>query len=122
MIQIPTEEFEEIVNKAVERLPETHREAIKNVGFFVMDQPSDLQLQNGDVHAGYTLLGLYEGVPLAMRQGQQSTFPDRITIFQIPHEERANSLPELTEMVYHTVWHEVAHYFGLDHDAIAKLE
>src|SRR5690606_35501195 len=101
VIQIPTEQLEKIVTKAIERLPETHREAIKNVGFFVMDQPSDLQLHNGDIHAGYTLLGLYEGVPLAMRQGQESTFPGRITIFQFPREESANSLPELTEMVYH---------------------
>lgn len=122
MIEISTENFEKLVDKAVSSLPETHRDAIKNVGFFVMDQPSEQQLQNGDVHAGYTLLGLYEGVPLAMRQGRESTFPDRITIFQLPHEHQSNTLEELAEAVRHTVWHEVAHYFGLDHDAIAKLE
>ncbi|MGB4758676.1 MAG: metallopeptidase family protein [Candidatus Saccharimonadales bacterium] len=122
MIEVATEQFQEFVDKAVDSLPETHREAIKNVGFFVMDEPSEEQLERGDVHAGYTLLGLYEGVPLAARQGRTGFMPDKITIFQKPHEHMANSIEELKESIRHTVWHEVAHYFGLDHDAIAKLE
>ena len=122
MIEISTEQFQQFVDEAVDGLPETHKDAIKNVGFFVMDEPTEAQLQNGDVHAGYTLLGLYEGVPLAMRQGRESFMPDRITIFQNPLQHIAHSILDLKERIRHTVWHEVAHYFGLDHDAIAKLE
>jgi predicted Zn-dependent protease with MMP-like domain len=37
-------------------------------------------------------------------------------------QEDAESLDDLREMVRHTLWHEVAHYFGLNHDQIHELE
>ena len=122
MIEVSTEQFQVFVNEAVDSLPKAHREAIKNVAFFVRDEPSDEQLARGDVRPGYTLLGLYEGIPLAQRQGHQTTLPDKITVFQNPLQRRCNSIPELKEAIHHTIWHEVAHYFGLDHGAISRLE
>jgi predicted Zn-dependent protease with MMP-like domain len=69
-----------------------------------------------------TLYGLYEGVPLPQRQGMTHYGPDKITIFKGPMQEDAESLDDLREMVRHTLWHEVAHYFGLNHDQIHELE
>jgi predicted Zn-dependent protease with MMP-like domain len=66
---------------------------------------------------------LYQGVPLARRHGAINSYPpDKITIFKRPMLAYVNSLSELEEQVRHTLWHEVAHYFGLNHDQIHKLE
>jgi predicted Zn-dependent protease with MMP-like domain len=65
---------------------------------------------------------LYEGVPLSQRQGVTRLFPDKITLFRGPLQWRANTLEELKEEIRHTLWHEIAHYYGLDHDKIRDLE
>jgi predicted Zn-dependent protease with MMP-like domain len=69
-----------------------------------------------------TLYGLYEGIPLARRQGITSYPPDKITIFKLPLEHDAVSVEDLRTKIHHTLWHEIAHYFGLDHAQIHKLE
>ena len=48
--------------------------------------------------------------------------PDKITVFKLPHEASSSSVKSLREKVKHTVWHEVAHYYGLDHGLIDELE
>ena len=68
-----------------------------------------------------TLFGLYEGVPLPQRQGSLKVMPDKITIYQIPIQSVAHDINSLYDQIARTVWHEVAHYFGLDHDMIDKL-
>jgi len=42
------------------------------------------------------------------------SLPDQITIYQGPHERLARTQRELEELVAETVWHEVAHYFGMN--------
>jgi predicted Zn-dependent protease with MMP-like domain len=48
--------------------------------------------------------------------------PDRITIFQGPHERLASSPEHLAKLVEDTVWHEVAHYFGMDERGVRRAE
>jgi predicted Zn-dependent protease with MMP-like domain len=48
--------------------------------------------------------------------------PDRILIFQRPHERLARDARQLAELVEDTVWHEVAHYFGLDEAEVRRAE
>lgn len=105
---------------AFETLPPVHRNAVKNVAIVYADEPNDAQRAN--LHPGEVLLGLYEGVPLSRRQGVTSYGPDKITLFKRALCWRSNSLAELKENIRHTLWHEVAHYFGLDHPAIHELE
>ena len=70
-----------------------------------------------------TLYGLYEGVPLTKRNaGYQFILPDRITIFKLPITQAVSSIQELKAQVKHTLWHEIAHYYGLDHDRIHQIE
>jgi predicted Zn-dependent protease with MMP-like domain len=68
------------------------------------------------------LFGLYEGVPLTRRGGQTHFGPDKITIFKNPALAFARDPAQLRAAVKHTLWHEIAHYFGLNHDQIHKLE
>jgi len=101
----------------------THMQAIKNLAIVYADEPTEQQREELALMDNETLFGLYEGVPLARRQGAIDNYPpDKITIFKNPMLHYVNSIQQLEEEVRHTLWHEVAHYFGLDHDRIHELE
>ena len=69
------------------------------------------------------LLGLYHGRPLTSRSVADGfAMPDRITIFQGPHERAARSPEHLAKLVEDTIWHEVAHYFGMDEGQVRSAE
>jgi predicted Zn-dependent protease with MMP-like domain len=66
---------------------------------------------------GYTLLGLYEGIPLTTYGSRYSSQPETITIYQRTIESYCHGDPDrIREQVRHTVLHEVAHHFGIDHN------
>jgi len=48
--------------------------------------------------------------------------PDQITIYQGPHERLARSREHLEQMVADTVWHEIAHYFGMNERQVRSAE
>jgi hypothetical protein len=48
--------------------------------------------------------------------------PDQITIYQRPHERMSRDRAELEKMVEDTVWHEIAHYFGMDEARVRRAE
>jgi predicted Zn-dependent protease with MMP-like domain len=48
--------------------------------------------------------------------------PDKITLFREPLQYRADTAEQLKEEIKHTLWHEIAHYYGLDHKRIHELE
>jgi len=48
--------------------------------------------------------------------------PDKITLFKLPLCASVSTETALREQIRHTLWHEIAHYFGLDHDRIHELE
>ncbi|HTQ56225.1 MAG TPA: metallopeptidase family protein [Bryobacteraceae bacterium] len=117
------EEFDRLVQAAYARIPRRFRQRLENVALLVEAEPSAEQLARGQVGPGGTLLGLYEGRPLPTRSVFESyAMPDRITIFQGPHERLARSPAHLRQMVIDTVWHEVAHYFGMDEDQVRAAE
>jgi predicted Zn-dependent protease with MMP-like domain len=118
-----TDEFDRLVNAACARIPARFRSRMKNIAFLVEPEPSPQQLARGRVPRGSTLLGLYEGRPLTSRSVFDSfTMPDRITIFQGPHERMARDPEHLAKLVEDTVWHEVAHYFGMDEARVRAAE
>lgn len=119
-------EFEKLVEDGIARIPEKFREKIKNVGIIVENEPTEKQLRENHIEPGWTLLGLYEGIPATERgeeYGVAPTLPDRIFIFQRPIEDEAGGDPEnIREIVADTVWHEVAHYFGMDEGEVDERE
>ena len=117
------DEFDQIVQAAYTRIPSRFRQRLQNVALIVEAEPSPEQLAQGGVGPGSTLLGLYQGRPLTGRSVFDGfTMPDRITIFQGPHERLARSEAHLWKMVEDTVWHEVAHYFGMDERQVRAAE
>ena len=120
---LQTGDFDQLVEAAYARIPARFRKRLKNVAVIVEPEPSPAQLARGRVPRGSTLLGLYEGRPLTTRSVFESfAMPDRITIFQGPHERLAQSPAHLAKLVEDTVWHEVAHYFGMNELQVRNAE
>jgi predicted Zn-dependent protease with MMP-like domain len=117
------EDFESLVERALEKIPRRFRDRMKNVAVVVEREPSAAQLARAGTGRGATLLGLYEGRPLTMRSVFDGfAMPDRITIFQGPHERMAYGREHLERLVEDTVWHEIAHYFGMDELRVRNAE
>lgn len=122
MIQVSDERFQQLINQALGSLPGEHARNIKNVAILYEELPTPAQRQQLALRHDQTLLGLYEGVPLSQRQGMTRVLPDKITLFKLPLESQADTETELQEQIRHTLWHEIAHYYGLGHDKIHELE
>ncbi|MEK7594787.1 MAG: metallopeptidase family protein [Patescibacteria group bacterium] len=122
MVEVSEEEFQRLIDEALGELPKQQVENIKNVAILYEDLPTEDQRAKTNLHPNQTLLGLYEGIPLTKRQGMSTTLPDKITLFRVPLQYQSNTPAELKENIKHTLWHEIAHYFGLDHDRIHELE
>jgi predicted Zn-dependent protease with MMP-like domain len=119
--EIPLDEFEEMVRRGVEALPDEFRERIANVEFAVEERarPSDYARETP---AGATLLGVYRGVPLTRRGAHYNMIaPDRIVIFRQPLQRIARDAADLEERVHHVVRHEVAHYFGISDERLREI-
>lgn len=122
MFNITDEQFQELIDRAFDSLPAEHRDNVRNVAILFADEPTAEQRQELQLQGNQTLLGLYQGTPLAYRQGTTSLIPDRITLFKRPLLAQAADEKGLYEAVRHTLWHEIAHYYGLNHDKIHELE
>jgi predicted Zn-dependent protease with MMP-like domain len=111
--------FDQMVNEAIDNIPKQYSDKLDNVIFKIEDEPSFSQRNKLGLRKCDALFGLYEGVPLTRRGGAvHSIVPDVITIFRIPMIQIFTNKPELKAQIFETVWHEVAHYFGLNHQRI----
>ena len=106
-------EFEGLVNRALDEIPDELAQLISNVVVLVEDEPPE---------DDPTLLGLYDGVSLTDRNGDYGmVLPDRIFIFRGPLLRMCEDEEDLAEEVRITVVHEVAHHFGIDDDRLHDL-
>jgi predicted Zn-dependent protease with MMP-like domain len=123
MQRVPPEEFQRLVSAAWDRIPDEFRGRMENIALIVEPEPGAHQLARARVPRGGSLFGLYEGRPLTVRSVFDSfAMPDRITIFQGPHERAARSPEHLAKLVEDTIWHEVGHYFGMSEAQVRAAE
>ena len=115
------EEFEKLVGEGIDSIGEKFLSRLKNVEIVIEDDPTPAQVEKLKLHNA-VLFGLYEGIPLTKRQGYGQVLPDKITIFK-NSIERVYSRPEdIREAVKNTVWHEIAHHFGMDEEQVRAAE
>ena len=121
-MKLSTEEFDAIVTRAIDRIPDEIREHLENIIITVRKRPSRQMLKEMGVPPGETLLGLFEGVPLIERSVvEPPLYPDTIFLFQEPLEEMCETAEELEEQIEITVVHEVAHFIGMSEERLAEL-
>ncbi len=121
------EEFEQLLEEEFPNaIPEKFRPHIKNVAFLVEDEPSAEVRAAEGLQEGETLLGLYQGIPYPMRgdlYGMGTTMPDTITLYQRPIEAAAvEDGMDIRRVIRETIWHEVAHLFGMDEHTVRHRE
>jgi len=109
------EDFEKLIDEAVEALPESIRQKLDNV---------EIVLEEGD-SPNNSLFGLYHGVSQLHRgssYGMGAVLPDKITIWKGTIEKFAQDESRIPSLVRRVVWHEIGHHFGFDEPQIRKLE
>jgi len=115
-------DFERLVARAVEGMPEQFAQFLEEVPIEIRDRPSPAQRRSVDLGRGEMLLGLYHGRPRTERSVEESgRMPDVIYIFQDSIEAVSDTEDELVEQVRTTVLHEIGHYFGMDEDDLDEL-
>ncbi len=123
-MNISDEDFDALITRAMNELPQEYIKGLDNVAILYADEPDEYQREKSNLGEHNLLLGLYEGIPLTKRgNGYTFVLPDKITLFKNPiltvsGEDDA----KLFEQIKRTLWHEIAHYYGLDHGRIHHLE
>lgn len=116
-------EFEELVaDIGLAPVPERFRDRLANVAILVEDDVSEETRLRMGLAPDETLLGLYQGVPHTERGSEYGfVLPDTITIYRLPTLEEADETGlSVRKVIEETIWHEVAHHFGLDEDQVAS--
>jgi predicted Zn-dependent protease with MMP-like domain len=115
--------FEQLVAEALGTIPRRFKKAMQNIAIVVEDEPSAELLHEMEIEPPDTLLGLYQGTPLTERGwGHGNALPDRVLIFQGPHERDAEDEDDLVVSIGETLIHEIGHYFGLSEEEIEEIE
>lgn len=111
MEEIPEARFAELVDDALDSIPDELWAMFDNVVVQIADEhPHEPDL-----------LGLYEGVPLTARGDYYGALPDRISIYRLPLCAECDDEAELVEEIRVTVVHELAHHMGIDDDRLHHL-
>jgi predicted Zn-dependent protease with MMP-like domain len=115
-------DFELLVKKGIDAIPKEFLEKLDNVEIVIEDDPTVEQLKKLKIKNNSLIFGLYEGVPKTKRWGYAQVLPDKITIFKNQIEKSCQDENKIKEIVKDTVWHEIAHHFGMDEQRVRKAE
>ena len=122
-MNLSDEEFDRLITRAMDELPQKYIKGLDNVAIVYADDPDEYQQAKAHLNEHSLLLGLYEGIPLTKRGASYNfVLPDKITLFKNPILRVSHTVEQLFEQIKRTLWHEIAHYYGLDHDRIHELE
>ena len=112
-VTMSDERFEQLVDRALDQIPPELAALVHNCVLVIEARAA---APDGD------LLGYYDGIPLSERDSQYGgVLPDRIVIFRDAILDICADENEVVEEVRITVWHEVAHYFGIDDEHLDEL-
>ncbi|MEK7063173.1 MAG: metallopeptidase family protein [Patescibacteria group bacterium] len=97
------DEFQKLVAEAIDKVPAKFVGRIQNLAFLIEEGTAD-----GEI------LGLYQ---------EAGDMPHTITLYRLPIlEEATHSGLPVAVVVQETVWHEIAHYFGMDEQGVHTRE
>jgi predicted Zn-dependent protease with MMP-like domain len=105
------EAFDELVGQAIAAIPEPFASQLESVAIVIDDDSPP---------AG--LFGLYQGVPRTTYGADHAPVPSKITIFRRALEWFYRDPTVLAKAVEDTVFHEVAHHFGISDARLRELQ
>jgi predicted Zn-dependent protease with MMP-like domain len=115
------EHFVEVVEEALDSLPQEFRSRIRNVAVLVEDVPPN-QPSRQPGQPRRLLLGVFHGVPTTKKSiFDLPTGPDHVVLYQKNIEAVCSSEAEVREQIRLTVIHELGHYFGMDEEQLKDV-
>jgi predicted Zn-dependent protease with MMP-like domain len=105
-------EFEEAIEKALNKVPKRFREILDREGIQVLarDKVPRALLER---YKGGLLFGIFTGVPFNRRSVFSFQLePTRIELYKDSFEKAFINQNEMEEQIVKTVIHEIGHYFG----------
>jgi predicted Zn-dependent protease with MMP-like domain len=114
----PAAMFEDLVNDAIDSIPEGFRDRLDSVAIVIEEEPTAEELRTT---GAFGLLGLYTGVPRTAWGASDIAYPSRIAIYRGPHLRQFGVGQALADGVLETVRHEIAHHFGISDARLDEL-
>ena len=126
MVKVTDEQFEEMVERAIDSIPDSFLGELENIVFFAEYEPDESQLYEdevGDEEVLDGMFGLFEGPTLYERLAGygDAEGPSVVTVFKRAHERACATVEEMAEEVRRTVVHEVGHYFDMDEERVSEM-
>jgi predicted Zn-dependent protease with MMP-like domain len=113
--------FEELVQRALDAIPNPFALALDDVAVVIDDEPSREQLREAGLGPEEGLYGLYEGIPRTEYAADWAFLPNKITLFSAALLEDFPNPAELEHEVWITVIHELAHHLGIPESRLHEL-
>ena len=112
-------DLEAMVIDALERLPAPFRDQLGSVAIVIEDEASPDELLSVGAPG---LFGLYHGIPRTLLSADAAPSPSKITIYRGPLTRTYRDPAALANAVADTVYHEIAHHFGISDARLAELK
>ncbi|WP_175953526.1 metallopeptidase family protein [Schaalia sp. Marseille-Q2122] len=112
-IEMSREDFEALVDEAIDVIPDEFWDQVENLVVLVEDEPPASEPSD--------ILGLYDGVPITERDDYAGVLPDRVFVFRNPTLAICDTVDDVAEEIRVTLVHEIGHFFGFDDDQLHDL-
>ena len=116
------QEFQEMVSKALDEIPEEFDKEWKNVAVILStDWPTELDKKRMGISEGHVLLGTYSGFDKT--KGSYADNSRHVIVLYQPAIEQicGDDKEKVEQQIRKTVLHELAHHLGMSHQRMKEI-
>jgi predicted Zn-dependent protease with MMP-like domain len=119
-VRMSEADFQSILDRVLESLPNVIREAVAEVPVLVTPKPTR-DIAERAPHITPDLLGLFVGTSIGEKVAAPSGYGDVVMLFQRNLERAGRSRAEVSKEIRITLLHEYGHYLGFDEEELEHL-